>query len=239
VALAIVLASVCLSGVPVRAQDASDINQKRVTLNLENADIRFALKLLFQSVGANYQLDQAVQGTVTASLTDVPFRVALESVLRSTSFQYPLTYRVEDNVYYIAPRQEAAPEPGTTPDEPGRETQPRSRIVKIQINYADAIDIALALGGSYIESRFSTGSTQGGFGGGFGGGGFGGGGFGGGGFGGGGFGGGGFGGGGFGGGGFGGGLGGGGFGGGGLGGGFGGGGFGGGGFGGGGFGRGR
>ncbi len=172
-ALAIVLASVCLSGVPVRAQDASDINQKRVTLNLENADIRFALKLLFQSVGANYQLDQAVQGTVTASLTDVPFRVALESVLRSTSFQYPLTYRVEDNVYYIAPRQEAAPEPGTTPDEPGRETQPRSRIVKIQINYADAIDIALALGGSYIESRFSTGGSQGGFGGGFGGGGFG------------------------------------------------------------------
>jgi hypothetical protein len=233
VALAIVLASVCLSGVPVRAQDAPDINQKKVTLNLENADIRFALKLLFQSVGANYQLDQAVQGTVTASLTDVPFRVALESVLRSTSFQYPLTYRVEDNVYYIAPRQETVTDPGTTPEEPGTETQPRSRIVKIQINYADAIDIALALGGSYIESRFSTGGSQGGggFGGGFGGGGFGGGGFGGGGFGGGGFGGGGFGGGGFGGGGFGGG---------GLGGGgFGGGNFGGGGFGGGGFGRGR
>src|SRR5678815_2370831 len=43
-----------------RAQDnttpntSQNVNTKRVTLNLENADVRYALKLLFQSVGVNY-----------------------------------------------------------------------------------------------------------------------------------------------------------------------------------------
>jgi len=35
---------------------------KRFTLNLENADLRYALKLLFTSAGANYTLDQAFKG---------------------------------------------------------------------------------------------------------------------------------------------------------------------------------
>src|SRR4051812_5687249 len=69
------MAALLVTGAPVKsfAQDngagqAQDINNKKVTLNLENADIRYALKLLFQSVGANYTLDQGVQGAVTVSL---------------------------------------------------------------------------------------------------------------------------------------------------------------------------
>src|SRR2546423_15170180 len=79
-----------------------DIGSKRVPLNLENADIKYALKLLFQSVGADYTLDPNVQGPVTVSLTDVPFKVALESVLRTTQSTAPVTYRVESGIYNIA-----------------------------------------------------------------------------------------------------------------------------------------
>jgi hypothetical protein len=248
-ALGFVVASMCLSGIAARAQtDAKDVSNKKVSINLENAEIRYAVKLLFQSVGVNYVLDQSLQGIyVTVSLNDVPFRTALESILRASS-QVPLTYRVENDIYIISPKQQETPSEQTSETENPEANTPKSRWQKIQVNYADAIDLAYAFGGSQIYSRFSSqggGGFGNGFGGGFGGqGGFGGGGFGGqGGFGGGfggqgGFGGGGFGGGGFGGGGFGGG----GFGGGGFGGqgGFGGGGFGGGGFrGGGGFGGGR
>src|SRR5438874_7455468 len=92
---------------PAQAQEAKqDVPQKKVTLNLENADLRYALKLLFTSAAVNYTLDQAVQGSVTVALTDVPFRTALESVLRSTQSQAPLTYRVEDQVYVITPKVE-------------------------------------------------------------------------------------------------------------------------------------
>jgi len=98
-------ATILFSAAPVLAQESESAN-KKVTLNLENADLRYALKLLFTSAGANYTLDQAVQGTVTVSLTDVPFRTALESVLRSTQTTSPLTYRVEDKVYIISPKVE-------------------------------------------------------------------------------------------------------------------------------------
>jgi hypothetical protein len=247
VALGLTLAPVYFTASAAHAQDndakggqASELSNKKVTLNLENADIRYALKLLFNSVGANYTLDPGVQGSVTLALTDVSFRTALESAIKGAGT--PLTYRVENNVYSISPKVETVLNPVDTNPEPEPVKAPTTRTVKIQINYADAIDLAQAFGGGVITSRLSQlgqqgggggfgggfggggfGGGQGGFGGGFGGngGGFGGGGFGGGGFGGGGFGGGGIGGGGFGGGGFGGGGigGGGGFGGGGIGGG--------------------
>src|SRR3569832_2220911 len=96
--LGIALTCSLFSGVAVRAQDTAsqetnkDLATKKVTLNLENADVRYALKLLFQSVGANYTLDQNVQGAVTVSLTDVSFRTALETNQRNTQTQVPLTY---------------------------------------------------------------------------------------------------------------------------------------------------
>jgi hypothetical protein len=226
-----------------------DPTQRRVTVKYEQADVRFVLKQLFDSVGVSYTLDPNVQGTVTVSLTDVPFTVALDNILRPLN----LTYRVENGVYYVTVRQpEEAPLPPTTEGAPTEEGPRLNLPEKIQLNTASPTLIAALLGGTLIQyaqyeigsaggiggfGGFGGGGLGGGFGGfgGLGGGGFGGfGGLGGGGFGGfGGLGGGGFG--GFGGGGFG-GFGGGGFRGGGFGGGFGGGGFGGGGFGGG-FGR--
>ena len=193
---------------PLFAQQG-DPTQRRVTVKYDQADVRFVLKQLFDSVGVSYTLDPNVQGTVTVSLTDVPFTVALDNILRPLN----LTYRVENGVYFVTVRQPEetplAPTVDTTaPEEGVRLNLPE----KVQLNYANPTLIAALLGGSlisYAQYELQSGSMGGfggfgGLGGGFGG--FGGGGFGG--FGGGGFrGGGGFGGGGFGGGGFGGGFG--------------------------------
>ncbi len=163
------------SGIPVYAQGggSGDVANKKVSLNLENADIRYALQLLFKSAGVNFSLDQNVAGTVTVSLTDVPFRTALESILRSTQSTNPLTYRVEDGVYIISPKKEEVAENQPSTTEENTTNQPKYRFVKIPLNFADVFDIANAFGGGVIVSRFSystAGYGGGGYGNGFGGG---------------------------------------------------------------------
>jgi hypothetical protein len=214
----------------------STVSNKIVKLDLESADLYYALKLLFSQIKADFTISPELRGTLITVRLNQPFRIALDGVLKASGL--PLTWKLENNIYSIIP---IVTEPtDVTPNEPGPEettvTRDRALPRRLRTNNISAIDIVAALGGRFIPFTGSgsfagfnpfAGRGGGGFGGGgggFGGGGLGGG-LGGGGFGQGGFGGGGLGGGGLGGGGFGGG----GFGGGGLGGGFGGGGFGGGG----------
>ncbi len=153
-----------------------DVTGKKVTLNLENADIRFALKLLFQSVGVNYTIDQAVQGTVTAQLSDVRFGVALENVLKSVQSQTPLTYDRLEGIYHIRIKQEAMPEPSSAPEQPETATRARSNPMKLKVKSVDANILAQILGGTALytgqisQQRSGSGS---GYGNGYGGGGYG------------------------------------------------------------------
>jgi hypothetical protein len=171
-AAAVLALGIMGSASPALAQDAAGGagaagTQKKVTLNLENADLRYALKLLFNSVGVSYTLDQAATGVVTVALTDVPFRTALESILRAAGGDRKLTYRVEDAVYNITLKQEdTQTTTASTDPEPAVKTN-NERIVKITLNFADAAAIAQAFGGGIITSQFSA-SVMGGFGGGFG-----------------------------------------------------------------------
>jgi len=148
---------------PLLAQQGGDPTQRRVTVKYDQADVRFVLKQLFDSVGVSYTLDPNVQGTVTVSLTDVPFTVALDNILRPLN----LTYRVENGVYFVTVRQpeEAPLAPNvdtTTPEEGVRLNLPE----KIQLNYASPTLIAALLGGSLIGyAQYELQSGGGGFGG--------------------------------------------------------------------------
>lgn len=74
-----------------------------VSVNYDKADIRQALKQLFDSTGANYTIDPSVEkGLVTASLERVPLHYALETILRASPI--PLTYRFESGIYNILPK---------------------------------------------------------------------------------------------------------------------------------------
>lgn len=145
----------CLAQSSGETAGTTDAKAKKVTLNLENADVRYALKLLFQAAAVNYTIEAGVQGTVTASLTGVSFQTALESVLRTARSQAPLTYRVENGVYNVGLKREdstvsvVAPK---TPDVPDRKPM---KVARIQLNYADPEDIAAALGGTMLPSRFA------------------------------------------------------------------------------------
>jgi hypothetical protein len=212
---------------PPPASDANDPTMKKVSLDLESTNLYSALKLLFGHINANYYLDPSLKNAeVSVHLHDIPFKTVLDTLVKSTGL--PLTWKFEDNIYRIVPKEsdttpleQGMPEGTVTPDE----KTTKFVIISRDTFAFDGGSIAEALGGksfSILPRIFDynpfTGSNQGGGGQGGGGAGFGGGGLGGGGQGGGGFGGGGQGGGGFGGGGQGGGRGGGGQGGGGRGG---------------------
>ncbi|MCL6535174.1 MAG: hypothetical protein K6U77_03805, partial [Armatimonadetes bacterium] len=175
--LAAIAVLVAAQASPLLAQQGGDPTQRRVTVKYDQADVRFVLKQLFDSVGVSYTLDPNVQGTVTVSLTDVPFTVALDNILRPLN----LTYRVESGVYFVTVRQPEetpiAPDVDTTtPEEGVRLNLPE----KVQLNYASPTLIAALLGGTLINyaqyELQSGGGGLGGFGGfgGLGGGGFGG-----------------------------------------------------------------
>ena len=161
--LAAIAVLVAAQASPLLAQQGGDPTQRRVTVKYDQADVRFVLKQLFDSVGVSYTLDPNVQGTVTVSLTDVPFTVALDNILRPLN----LTYRVESGVYFVTVRQpeETPIAPNvdtTTPEEGVRLNLPE----KVQLNYASPTLIAALLGGTLINyAQYELQSGGGGFGG--------------------------------------------------------------------------
>ena len=118
---------------PVRTTAQDDVRDKVIeSLNLESADIRDALKILFKQVGAQYSVSQEVQGTVTAYLSNVPFETALRNLLN----QVNATYRIEGGIYVIIPKP-AANDPGETTGDTGTVAEPTRPIIRIRIQSAD------------------------------------------------------------------------------------------------------
>lgn len=99
---------------------SSEISNQPIRLDLENADLYSAMKLLFAQIKANYTLDPTLrQSPVTAHLSNVPFQIALDTLLRSVNSPVPLTYRVESGIYSIVEKREstdANPEPNAPAD---------------------------------------------------------------------------------------------------------------------------
>ena len=197
-AVGLVMGLSTFGGMTTVAYGQEDISQKQISsLELEQADVREALRALFKNVNVSYSIAPEVQGPVTVSLKNVTFETALQNVLR----QVDATYRVEAGVYEIVKRVDTIG-PNKTSDEPT--TVPTTKIIRrIKIRSADPAFIAMMIGAKegnqnydIAPERSTVNKTPNDGGGGLGGGGFGGGGLGGGGFGGGGLGGGGFGGGG-------------------------------------------
>ncbi|RMG26628.1 MAG: hypothetical protein D6724_01415, partial [Armatimonadetes bacterium] len=97
--IAVMISALALGALVVApvASAQEDPSQKIVPhLELQQAEIRDALKLLFESVGIqNYSIAADVQGLVTIKVTNLPF----ETVLRNILNQVNATWRVEAGVY--------------------------------------------------------------------------------------------------------------------------------------------
>jgi hypothetical protein len=150
--------------------------ERRITLELRDASLDDALRLVFKSTPYSYVLEPGISGTVTLTLNDVTFSQALRAILD----MHDLNYRKgEDNIYYIQRQVEAM-----APPPPGPELPPaRQRIYWIgpggryQLQYLDCRLVTQWFGGILAGSWLVPTAIEGGAGaGGVGGGGIGGGG---------------------------------------------------------------
>jgi hypothetical protein len=89
--------------VRVITSSRDDSEPGRLTLRFYKRDATQALAALFAAAHVGCTLSSELQGgAVTASLTNVPFNVALDTILHSLTRE--MTYRVESGVYRIVPR---------------------------------------------------------------------------------------------------------------------------------------
>lgn len=120
-----------------------------LTLNLKDADIKDTLQKFSELTNLNIVLDPDVRGTVTVSLTDIPWDQALELILKINGLGYVL----EGNVMRIAGTQKLANE------EAGRQNllkaqennRPTKTVVQ-KLSYATA-DAAAATAKKVMSSR--------------------------------------------------------------------------------------
>lgn len=161
----------------ILAEDAKSSGEPKVSLELRNAPVTEALRMLFKTnPGANYVIESGGDQIVRSiKLTKVSFNAALKTILNSAG----LTYRMVDDVYTIGPKQQAvisAPEqiivPHITTETLPAPSQQKTVTEKIPVLYSDVYDMTSFLygqpgsraGSLSIGAAQSTGGVQFGFG---------------------------------------------------------------------------
>lgn len=91
------LKSIMLAGVIFTSSLAFSQVNNSVTVNVEKANIRSVIKMLFKDSENSYSINNDVYGDVTASLKGVTFEKALETLLN----QVDSTFVIKDKIYYI------------------------------------------------------------------------------------------------------------------------------------------
>ena len=160
----------------VRAQDAVTTEPtKPISLNLHNVPIQTALQLLFTGAGIrNTSIDSDVQGFANITVNEVPFSLALRTLLNSVN--PPLTYDVENGVYHVKVQRAVTPPApavvvpviaGTDNGGAGNTAADgQKRFYRIPIDKYDAYYIARLLGAQGIIQVGANDVNQGGGGGG-------------------------------------------------------------------------
>jgi type IV pilus assembly protein PilQ len=132
---------------PVKV-DASKLSQgagftgEKLTLNFQNIEVRSLLQVIADFTGFNIVTSDAVTGTVTLRLKEVPWDQALDIISQAKG----LGIRKVGNVIWIAPKDEI-----TTKEKLELESMAALQSLEIvrtqsfQMNYAKAADIALQL----------------------------------------------------------------------------------------------
>jgi len=139
---------------------------RRINLELRDAEIRDALSLLFRGTDQSYTVEPAVTGKVTMTLRDV----TLDQALRMMMTALNLEYQRVDGVYQIRnkpvvtrpPVIESGPVQDIQRPAPSgtRVEQPtaRGKIHLITVKYADAGELAMLFGGAAIGQGWGGGA---------------------------------------------------------------------------------
>jgi hypothetical protein len=98
---------------PAEVKAQQDPNNMIIeSIELDQADIRDALKVLFRSTSLNYTVAPDVQGVITVSLKNVPFKTALRGILT----QVDATWREEGNIFNVIRKPDPTAATGNTPE---------------------------------------------------------------------------------------------------------------------------
>ncbi len=131
----------------------------KLSLNFQDIEVRAVLQLIADFTDLNLVASDTVSGNVTLRLQNVPWDQALDIVLKSKG----LDKRLEGNVLTVAPAEEIAirERQQLENNKQIRELAPVYTDL-IQINYADAAEIAIVLGGDGEDTTLLTdrGSVQ-------------------------------------------------------------------------------
>lgn len=131
---------------------------EKLSLNFQRVDVRDVLKVIADFTGKNIVVSDAVSGSVTIGLKDVPWDQALDVIMKSKG----LDMRVNGSVISIAPAEEfAAKEKAQLSAEAERETLETLRTEAFSLKYQKAMDFRnMLLGGGTGTTGNSSGSTM-------------------------------------------------------------------------------
>ena len=130
---------------------------QKINLSIKDADIQQVLTFLAREGGVNIVTGQAVQGTVTVHLKDVPWDLALDMVLKSQG----LDYVEEDGVYRVALAEAIRSEFEAEVEKRKKMNELRQLVVKlVSVNYADAEQISAQVKGVLSEKGTVTVDTR-------------------------------------------------------------------------------
>ncbi len=85
--------------VSIAPENSSGVHAGNITLDFKDADIHSVFKVIAYKAGVNIVSSPEVAGTVTIKLADVPWRKALEVILKTQG----LAYEEQGNIILIAP----------------------------------------------------------------------------------------------------------------------------------------
>lgn len=133
---------------------------EKLSLNFQRVDVRDVLKVIADFTGKNIVVSDAVSGSVTIGLKDVPWDQALDVIMKSKG----LDMRVNGSVISIAPAEEfAAKEKAQLTAEAERETLETLRTEVFSLKYQKAMDFRnMLLGGGGTSAGGNAPSMSGG-----------------------------------------------------------------------------
>jgi type IV pilus assembly protein PilQ len=138
----------------------SAFNDKPISLNFQNIDIKALLQVFADSSGLNLVPTESVTGPVSVRLNDVPWQQALDIVLQSKG----LVSRQEGRVLWVAPQGEwASREKKQLDAQAALEAVSPMQMLSVRLQYARATEVAQRLqggaagssGGRWLSARGS------------------------------------------------------------------------------------
>ncbi len=91
-------------GATLPAQSTSKSSGQKMTVDIQNGDVRQVLAFIGRELGLNIVASDAVRGQVTVVMNNVPASEVLQSILQ----QRGLNSRMEDGILIVRPKAEAA-----------------------------------------------------------------------------------------------------------------------------------